>query len=345
MIQALPELAPVYRHHDAWREHKQSEAVKKAIGLSAPSAIGRQPQSASAEQLICVDSSVGLAAGSDDERWSSSNGTAISNTSSYSSISKSAAATYRLPSFNWLVAFLAESRRQMDRMKPAELSTLLWCMACLNHTPDLIFMECWYRAAASHMHAFTPDVLATALQALGMLQPGKEVPGGVSGKFLQVVLTHSREIMSSCNGSELSKVLWGFAELRFWPGQAWMDQWVAAAAQQLQGMAPINMADIIWALARLRYTPPTPLTSKLSATVTNQLSDFSTQQLAIVIWGFSRLGLKPDRRWLIRFRALAGSMYNEDGVQRLTEFVAGLLAQQNREQYTRKGAISTPARV
>jgi hypothetical protein len=25
----------------------------------------------------------------------------------------------------------------------------------------------------------------------------------------------------------LARLLWGFGELRFWPGQAWMDEWVA----------------------------------------------------------------------------------------------------------------------
>jgi hypothetical protein len=148
-----------------------------------------------------------------------------------------AAATYRLPSFNWLTAFLAEARRQIDRMRPAELSSLLWCMASLNHTPDLIFMECWYRAAAARMHAFSPQSLALSLQALGMLRPGTDVPGGVSGRWLQAALLHSRGLLGcsqqqqqqqqQCGGQELARLLWGFGELRFWPGQAWMDDWLA----------------------------------------------------------------------------------------------------------------------
>eukprot|EP00878_Enallax_costatus_P024147 GHUV01025743.1.p1 GENE.GHUV01025743.1~~GHUV01025743.1.p1 ORF type:complete len:586 (+),score=99.92 GHUV01025743.1:433-2190(+) len=157
-----------------------------------------------------------------------------------------AVATYRLPSFNWLVAFLSECRRQIDRMKPAELSTLLWSMACLNHTPDLVFMECWYRACAVHMHAFTAQSLSTALQAIGMLQPGKDVPGAISGRWLQLVLQKSKTFMVSGSCSELVKMLWGFAEIRVWPGQPWMDDW-------LEGGCPGGVNSLHFCCAMQRF--------------------------------------------------------------------------------------------
>lgn len=77
------------------------------------------------------------------------------------------------------------------------------------------------------MHAFTPQALATAIQAVGMLQPGNNVPGGVSGRWLQLVLQKTQEVMGTCSGSELVKMLWGLAEIRVWPGQPWMDVWLA----------------------------------------------------------------------------------------------------------------------
>eukprot|EP00878_Enallax_costatus_P018071 GHUV01019013.1.p1 GENE.GHUV01019013.1~~GHUV01019013.1.p1 ORF type:complete len:662 (+),score=160.67 GHUV01019013.1:433-2418(+) len=254
-----------------------------------------------------------------------------------------AVATYRLPSFNWLVAFLSECRRQIDRMKPAELSTLLWSMACLNHTPDLVFMECWYRACAVHMHAFTAQSLSTALQAIGMLQPGKDVPGAISGRWLQLVLQKSKTFMVSGSCSELVKMLWGFAEIRVWPGQPWMDDWLEATQQQLHDMTPQDLSDAIWALARLRYTPPEPWTQVLTSAVNENLSGFEAQGLAIVIWSFSSLGLKPDRRWLITFKGLSGSQFDDDSAQQLAKLVAGALAQQNRRQFSKPAVAEAAA--
>lgn len=119
-------------------------------------------------------------------------------------------------------------------------------------------MEAWYRASAVRMHAFTPATLAAAVQALGMLQPGKDVPGAVSGRWLQLVLNHSQQMMQQqqqgyfkssaagavaaggdseddeqqqqqqqqFSGSDLSKLLWGLAEIKIWPGKPWMDTWL-----------------------------------------------------------------------------------------------------------------------
>jgi hypothetical protein len=140
-------------------------------------------------------------------------------------------------------------------------------------------MEAWYRAAAVRMHATSPAAAATAVQALGMLQPGKDVPGGVSGRWLQQLLGHSQAILQQqiqqaqqqqrqqpqqpqqtqqqnqheeqqrqqelqeqqqlgaaavgFSASDLSKLLWGLAELKVWPGKPWLDDWLA-------GMLPVG---------------------------------------------------------------------------------------------------------
>jgi hypothetical protein len=231
MQQALPEGAPVYQHHEEYRRQQQQRELSKMINLglqespAAAAAAGGSVAAQQYQQQLQIDEGPSDSSGRYGSRSSSGGG------------QPAAAATYRLPSFNWLTAFLAEARRQIDKMRPAELSSLLWCMASLNHTPDLIFMECWYRAAAARMHAFTPQSLALSLQALGMLRPGTDVPGGVSGRWLQAALLHSRKLLASslqqqqqqqqCGGQELARLLWGFGELRFWPGQAWMDDWLA----------------------------------------------------------------------------------------------------------------------
>lgn len=213
MLETLSPAAPVYLHHSSWRKQKELQEASKVMGINAngsPLAAAIAPGSNTSYNL---DAQQQNAEGSENSvRTDAPRNRAVS--------------TYRLPSFNWLVAFLAECMRQIDRMKPAELSTLLWSMACLNHTPDLIFMECWYRACAVHMHAFTAQSLSTALQAIGMLKPGNNVPGGISGRWLQLVLQRSRELMSRCSGSEMVKMLWGLAEIRVWPGQAWIDEWL-----------------------------------------------------------------------------------------------------------------------
>jgi hypothetical protein len=99
-------------------------------------------------------------------------------------------------------------------------------------------------------------------------------------------------------------------------------------------MHPSDLTDTVWALARLRYTPPQPWTQTLTAAITQALPGFSAQGLAMVIWGFSRLGLRPERQWLLRFKSLSGAMYEDEDAQRLGQFVAGLLAQQNRQRFS-----------
>jgi hypothetical protein len=113
------------------------------------------------------------------------------------------------------------------------------------------------------MHAFAPATLAAAVQALGMLQPGTDVPGAVPGRWLQLVLSHSQQQMQQesesaataadggsgvrqlhlqqqqqqqqqqqeeqqvvLSASDLSKMLWGLSELKVWPGKPWMDTWL-----------------------------------------------------------------------------------------------------------------------
>lgn len=224
MLKTLPPNAAVYQHHDSWREQQELQEMSKVMGLmqhdTASSAASSRKQKQRQAQRPDDSSLTQKDGDSSDQGISSS-----------SSSSSKAATTYRLPSFNWLVAFLADCRRQIDRMKPAELAILLWSMAGLNHTPDLIFMECWYRACAAHMHAFTPQALATAVAAVGMLRPGRDVPGGVSGRWLQLVLQKSREQFDESSGSELVKILWGLAELRVWPGQDWMNDWLTGEVQ------------------------------------------------------------------------------------------------------------------
>jgi hypothetical protein len=108
----------------------------------------------------------------------------------------------------------------------------------------------------------------------------------------------------------------------------------AATHEQLSTMQPSDLTDTVWALARLRYTPPKPWTQTLTSAITTSLPGFSAQGLAMVIWGFTRLGLRPERQWLLRFKSASGMEFQEEGAQQLAQFVAGLLAQQNRQRFS-----------
>jgi hypothetical protein len=92
--------------------------------------------------------------------------------------------------------------------------------------PDLVFMEAWYIAAASKMDRFQPGALALGFQALGLLKPGEGVPGAVSERFLRVALERGKEVMVGFRSEELGQVLWGLADLRWWPGDEWMRVWM-----------------------------------------------------------------------------------------------------------------------
>jgi hypothetical protein len=63
----------------------------------------------------------------------------------------------------------------------------------------------------------------------------------------------------------------------------------------------------------------------------------------MVIWGFSRLGLRPERQWLLRFKSASGAEYGDESAQRLGKFVAGLLAQQNRQRFSAQGRMQRVA--
>ncbi|KAF6258064.1 hypothetical protein COO60DRAFT_1701523 [Scenedesmus sp. NREL 46B-D3] len=319
MQQAVPEGAPVYQHHEEWRRQQQQRELGSLMGgiQDGPAAAAAAAAAEAAGRQQQQQRTVAAAASSSSSSSSSSRGSKGRHRQP-PRVQQPAAATYRLPSFNWLTAFLAEARRQIDRMRPAELSSLLWCMASLNHAPDLIFMECWYRAAAARMHAFTPQSLALSLQALGMLRPGTDVPGGVSGRWLAAVLLHSRGLLGSgqqqCGGQELARLLWGFGELRFWPGQAWMDDW---------------LADYSSRQAFIRFP---------SGHSTVQCSGLSHGDL-----GVQSIGLRPERQWLLRFKSASGAAYEDESAQRVAQFVAGLLGQQNRQRFSAQGRMQRAA--
>ena len=87
-------------------------------------------------------------------------------------------------------------------------------------------MDAWYTAAAAKMDRFQPGALALAFQALGLLKPGEGVPGGVSERFLKIAQDRAAEVMVGFRAEELGQLLWGLAELRWWPGDEWMQVWM-----------------------------------------------------------------------------------------------------------------------
>jgi hypothetical protein len=168
-----------------------------------------------------------------------------------------------LPSFNWLCAFLVEARRLIDRLKPSELGTLLWALARLRHTPDLVFMEAWYTAAAAKMEGTRMGVLALQLQALGLLQPGQGVPGAVPERFLLLAVGRAEQLLQEGEGSaaDLGQVLWGLAQLRYWPGQRWMQLWYEGEVQIMAlggGSLQLRSATVCLQVPQDLQTPHTP---------------------------------------------------------------------------------------
>ncbi|KIZ04086.1 hypothetical protein MNEG_3876 [Monoraphidium neglectum] len=141
-----------------------------------------------------------------------------------------------------MCGFLGAARLAVDALSPGELATLLWSLSRLGHAPDLAFMDAWYRAAAARAAAFGPGELALALHALGALRPGVGVPGSVPGRFVREVLPAARRILGACSGAQLAQTLWGLAELRLWPGQPWLEDWLAAEPVSLGGSALAEQA-------------------------------------------------------------------------------------------------------
>ncbi len=68
----------------------------------------------------------------------------------------------------------------------------------------------------------------------------------------QVLGAMERLLPSSCPHS-LSLCLYGLAQLRCVPGEAWMDAWMAAATQGMGGANSRDLAGMLWALAKLRW--------------------------------------------------------------------------------------------
>lgn len=112
-------------------------------------------------------------------------------------------------------------------MNAHELVTVIWAMHRLKHVPDMVYMECWYAAAVARMPSFSASNLAVAIHALGVLQPGKDAPGAVSGRFIAVVLPRVQALIAELTGTELGQVLWGLAELKIKPGDEFMNNWMS----------------------------------------------------------------------------------------------------------------------
>uniref|UniRef100_A0A383WLN5 RAP domain-containing protein n=1 Tax=Tetradesmus obliquus TaxID=3088 RepID=A0A383WLN5_TETOB len=250
----------------------------------------------------------------------------------------------------WQQQLCDEAAAQMSGFTAQDLANLMFALAVWRRPLSQSFLQRCLTAFRGHWgsadcHAPALLRFIFALTQLppclpegqpGMLQAAAESAGHVHQHQQQ---QQQQRQQQQCGGQELARLLWGFAELRCWPGQAWMDDWLAAMQQQLGTMHPADLADTVWALARLRYTPPEPWMQTLAASITKTLPEFSAQGLAMVIWGFSHLGLRPERQWLLRFSCAAGDAYEEGSAQRLGQFVAGLLAQQNRQRFSAQGRL------
>jgi len=142
---------PSYQHPDQFRQQQQLEAMGQVIGLNSSDTssggdAGSSRGSPSGDNSHPGKSAPGQQGGANQPAGSSRT---LSRSASRSlKRHRTAVGTYRIPSFNWLVAFLVECRRQIDVMKPVELSTLLWAMSRLNHAPGDAVMPC--RLQTSH---------------------------------------------------------------------------------------------------------------------------------------------------------------------------------------------------
>jgi hypothetical protein len=213
-----------------------------------------------------------------------------------------------LPSFNWMCGFLGAARAALDALSAGELATLMWALARLGRAPDLVFADAWYRAAAARMASFGPGEIALSLHALGALRPGVGVPGGVPGRFVQELLPAARRALGAAGGAQLSQMLWGLAELRLWPGRAWVEDWLAGEVGWVVGSSGAYVL-----LCQPTTDPPKHTCPTTKTAVEPQLPTMDGPSLSDAAWALARLEVgEVPGAWLAALVAAVDGLLEQD---------------------------------
>ncbi|GAX73511.1 hypothetical protein CEUSTIGMA_g963.t1 [Chlamydomonas eustigma] len=202
------------------------------------------------------------------------------------------------PSFNWMSSFLTETRRLIDMLTPRELSAILWACQTMNHVPDQLFMEVWFRCSTRRMATFPRPALIIALETLATLSKGLPAPD----KFTAALLPRLMDVLPAASAAEVSSVLCCLVKLRVRPDLEWMTRLeeVISEASKLAELTPPSLASLYWALAQLRYQPSPTCVGALELQVIRLVPQMSAQQLEVVSSSCKALQLQDGTSLMIK---------------------------------------------
>lgn len=93
--------------------------------------------------------------------------------------------------------------------------------------------------------------------------------------------------------SQLWGILWGFARLRFLPGDAWMSLWLARAREALPDCSAEALGHMAWSLGALQYVPQRLWLRAFAGTAASKARSFLAPQLTQLLSGLAALGYCP----------------------------------------------------
>ena len=121
----------------------------------------------------------------------------------------------------WLPAWVAASERYLQSMKAQELSSCIYALATLQHSPGQRWMDVFWRAS---------------LPVLNPTSVGAE-------RF---------------TAQAIANVAWSLAKLGHSPGHEWATRCWAGVARSLESFSPQNLANFLWGTAGWGVDPPNP---------------------------------------------------------------------------------------
>ena len=197
-----------------------------------------------------------------------------------------------------LAAALASSSTNfLARMKPQELSNVIYALGQLREKPSDAWMAAFYSASLRLLKLrvfadrFTPRQLANIIFSLALLE---KKPSAEWMDAYWIAACHS---MSTSNQQDLSNTIWAAATLDIPPPASWMELFKIESRGRLSACISQDLANMMWSFAKLRHRPSNEWLQTFVDTSLAQLHKFNAQELSNTIWSFAELGIEPTPGW------------------------------------------------
>jgi hypothetical protein len=149
----------------------------------------------------------------------------------------------RVPSEEWVDAYVAEVRRQLSQFSLRELSSCLWALASLRHRPSDAWLSAVAGASQQQMPQASPQCMANLIWAFAVLDARPP------DSWLDAFAARAAEVVNDFTRQGLCMCCWGLVGLEAYRCGALPMLW----NQLLTGVEDANLADIGFIDLRVVY--------------------------------------------------------------------------------------------